>query len=232
MTLSHEFGHLLHYFTTYVGLRDLEYRAAMHQVLATEAGGRSPEEHRTEQARDVLALARAQQRLTIDDEYYYEMRWRIVDEAAQRDGRGWMWSETTGGLFSVDGTLSDQRFWGLRFYLDGREDDRSFARIPIGLRTILEHLAAATDLIGEQGARDQQGFVEYVRQAVRAAHDDAILLRPAVQPPEDPDDHAPAPSRNEAESKSANSEESTAPLHATAEGEAPTEAPEKPPTRD
>ena len=55
---------------------------------------------------------------------------------------------------------------------------------------------------------------------------------PAVQPPEDPDDHAPAPSPNEAQSKSANPEESTAPLHATAEGEAPTEAPEKPPTRD
>ena len=57
---------------------------------------------------------------------------------------------------------------------------------------------------------------------VAPPHDDAILLRPAVEPPEDPDDRAPAPSPNDAEPVAT---ESTAVRHATTEGGPPTRDP-------
>src|SRR4051794_11968877 len=68
LTFEHEFGHLLHYFTTYIGLTDLWYWAQILAVLERPpTHGQAPEAHVTAQAADVLSLARQQQILAIDE---------------------------------------------------------------------------------------------------------------------------------------------------------------------
>jgi len=178
VTLEHEFSHLLLQFTTYAGLLDLRFWAQTLVVLEEEPSpGLSAEEYVTEMARRVLAVARARQILAIDDFYYLEERPALMEEAQFRQplGLGWIWGETTGGLFRTDGKLSDRRFWALRFYLDGRDDEHSFIRIPVGLRTILEHVATAVDFTGEIASRDESQAKEYVDNLLVQAYSPGSL---------------------------------------------------------
>ena len=114
VTFAHEFGHLLHYFTTYLGLTDLLPWARVLAVLSSRATpGQTEEAHVTAQAAEVLTLARQQQLLQIDDFYYYEVRPVVANEARSAERGRWAWGETTGKLFRTDGTLSGPNILGL-----------------------------------------------------------------------------------------------------------------------
>jgi hypothetical protein len=178
VTLEHEFSHLLLQFTTYAGLLDLRFWGRTLVVLESPCRPeQSAEEHVTEQAQGVLAIARERQVLAIDDFYYLEERPALMQEAQFRQplSQGWMWGETTGGLFRTDGSLSKRRFWALRFYLDAVDESHSFIRIPVGLRTILEHVATAVDFIGELASRDEPQRKEYLGSLMVQAHTPELL---------------------------------------------------------
>ena len=150
-TYEHEFGHLLHYFTTYVGLSDLEsWIRALAGFQTKRRQGETDEQLVTRIAREMLQIGRAKQRLAIDDAYYYEVKHDLCEEAIARGpGTHWQWMEIVGKLFQTNGEISGQSFWALRFFLDERTHDRSFMRIPLGLRCYLEHLANTIDVIGD-----------------------------------------------------------------------------------
>jgi hypothetical protein len=165
-TYSHEFGHLLHYFTSYIGLIDLSYWAKSIAVLETDQGVRSPEEQSTFIANSLLRLAHDKQRYNIDDEYYYEpRRWEF--SYAKANSALWKWQETSAQLFKIDGTLShDHWFWAIRFYIGHPSFGRTFIRIPVGIRTILEHVAKAIDFEGECFYRNQyEVAIEFAKQS-------------------------------------------------------------------
>jgi len=170
VTLAHEFGHLLHYFTTYLGLSDLLFWARSLRVLRQDRPAEiSPEAHVTEQSRQLIRIARQKQILSIDDFYYYEPMRRLHETATNQPNR-WKWSESTGGLFNTRGELSDHRFWCLRFSLLQDNGEAPFLRIPVGMRTILEHMATAIDIIGERATRSKAEFERYLNSTVRSAY--------------------------------------------------------------
>lgn len=150
-TFDHEFGHLLHYLTTYVGLSDLEsWINALAAFQVKREQHENDEQVVTRTAREMLRIARNKQRLAIDDAYYYEVKHHLCDEAIDRGpGTHWQWMECVGKLFHTNGEISGQSFWALRFFLDERTHERSFMRIPLGLRGYLEHLANTIDVIGD-----------------------------------------------------------------------------------
>lgn len=152
-TFEHEFGHLIHYFTSYLGLTDLFPWLMMQSTLNDTARLSHEETHEelvTRQASEIRRLSRWRQSLVIDDEYYFELRPQIAEEAAQRGPYGvWLWKEVIGHLFHTDGRISDRAFWGLRFYLDTLSAERSFARMPAGLRCYLENMATSLDLLAD-----------------------------------------------------------------------------------
>ena len=169
-TLAHEFGHLLHYFTTYIGLSDLLHWARALKILRESRPKEvSQEEHVTSQSRQLIAVARQKQVLSIDDFYYLERVGRMCELARTR-AAPWLWRESTGGLFNVRGEVSDRRFWCLRFSLaqDGKEIP--FVRIPLGLRTILEHMAVAIDIISEQTHMTTAEFERYLSRLADQAY--------------------------------------------------------------
>lgn len=175
-TLSHEFGHLLHSFTTYAGLLDLRFWARALNILdGSRLPGESAEQYVTRQARDVIDVNRARQILAIDDFYYFEVAPGLASEASLRHGAGWIWGETTGALFKTDGTPSDRRFWALRFYLDHRHPSRTFIRIPMGLRSLIEHLAVGVDFVSEMDAADEASRAKILENAIAAAYAPELL---------------------------------------------------------
>jgi hypothetical protein len=163
VTLSHEFGHLLHYFTTYVGLFHLQYWIRVLAVLEERCPrDLSLELHVTDQSRRLIRIERERQVLSIDDFYYLEYEPRVAQAAFESGGVGWAYSEVTASLFREDGSLSpDRKFWALRFGLT--PGMRSFCRIPIGMRVLLEHMATAIDVAGELSAAksvdERDGFI-------------------------------------------------------------------------
>lgn len=141
--VSHEFGHLLHYTTSYLGLTHFLFWAK--SIAAIDNQGHE-DETVTAATRNILDPARGQQRYSIDDEYYFEPRYDLFDKARSQH-ETWVVHEITGGLFYTDGQISAHRFWGTRFSLESEDGQapESFIRIPVGLRTILEHMATAVD---------------------------------------------------------------------------------------
>lgn len=166
-TFEHEFGHLLHYATSYFGLTDLLHWAKTIEAITSPRPGLSAEDAVTAAAADVVTLARLQQRYSIDDEYYFEPRTEMFEAARAAKGV-WSIKETTGSLFGTTGKLSNHRFWATRFYLgSGALTDRdSFLRIPVGIRTALEHMAKAIDFLGEMQVGDPAALaLAYGQQA-------------------------------------------------------------------
>jgi hypothetical protein len=150
-TFNHEFGHLLHYLTSYVGLKDLNFWAQAIDIMLNPPSGNTPEEQVTLQAERVLSVAREKQVLSIDDAYYYEPQFRKFPDARANPFK-WAVGETGGYLYKTDGTISsDHCFWATRFYIGN--GGPSFIRIPVGIRTILEHMAKFIDFIGESHDR-------------------------------------------------------------------------------
>lgn len=147
--LGHEFGHLLHYLTSYIGLKDLSFwvdsiNAIINPTLATTA-----EETITQQSEQIIRLARSKQILSIDDEYYFEEQDQEYDNA-RNNQEYWTFREVIGRLFRVNGTLSETHwFWGLRFYVASPDNIKTFIRIPVAMKTILEHMAKAIDFFAE-----------------------------------------------------------------------------------
>jgi len=171
-TLSHEFGHFLHYFTTYAGLLDLRaWARALAVLVEGPRAGESPEQRVNRQAAAVLSINRAKQVLSIDDFYYFEPRWDRMQEALDEGPDNWSWGEVVGSLLRADGTTSPRKFWGLRFYLGPREDDRSFLRLPLGLRTILEHMAEGVDFTSTVLKGDDDAALAHLARTIEAAHD-------------------------------------------------------------
>jgi hypothetical protein len=148
-TLEHEFGHLLHYLTSYLGLKDLSYWIDTINVLQNSRSDKTPEEEITDKARRILKIARAKQRLSIDDEYYFELIPELLPYA--RDNHKlWHVNSVTGAFFKIDGNISPgDRFWATRFFIGPSDTGESFARIPIGMRTLLEHMAKAIDFLAD-----------------------------------------------------------------------------------
>ncbi|HZS38882.1 MAG TPA: hypothetical protein VFF06_18745 [Polyangia bacterium] len=168
-TFDHEFGHLLHYFTSYLGLLDLSYWLRCLRILTErDPPDMTPEAAITERSRRLVAVAREKQILSIDDDYYYEPHpWRYAEARLRMNE--WIWKETTGGLFKTDATISDHRFWALRFCLGSLDDEASFIRIPAGIRSFLEHMATCVDFLGEYSATagaKRQGYMEQVGLAL------------------------------------------------------------------
>lgn len=147
---------MLHYTSSYMGLCDLLYWGQMLEALDSAPPG-TPEEEITHVANAVIRLSRAKQVYSIDDEYYYEPRRYLYDDARAAKG-DWSIGACVGNLFRVDGTMSEKRFWGTRFFLgDGAvttDLSSSFLRIPLGVWTALEHMAKAIDFLGEIRQRD------------------------------------------------------------------------------
>lgn len=148
ITLNHEFGHLLHYLTSYIGLKDLSFWAKTLYVLHYPPDASSPEKQITLQADAIIDIARTKQILSIDDEYYYEISWEKL-EKAKANKNIWHFGTITGSLFNIDGTLSNRRFWATRFYIGDISLNDSFARVPVGIRTVLEHVAKGIDFVHE-----------------------------------------------------------------------------------
>ncbi|WP_037583293.1 hypothetical protein [Stigmatella aurantiaca] len=167
----------MHSFTTYAGLLDLRFWArALVTLEGTRLPAESAEQFVTRQAREVLDVNRAKQVFAIDDFYYFEIAPYLAAEAAQRPrGAGWIWGETTGALFRTDGTASDRRFWALRFYLDQRSNERAFIRIPMGLHTLIEHLAVGVDFASEMSVGDEASRFKHLEDAITAAYTPELL---------------------------------------------------------
>lgn len=142
----HEFGHLVHYCTSYMGLRDLQHWAMTISVLRSTWPKLTPEERVTRQAKEILSIARSKQILSIDDEYYYEQDPALFRAAcAARDT--WFVRAVGGRLFGANGKLSDHYFWGTRFFFSDGNQEHSFLRLPFGIRTFMEHMAKAIDFV-------------------------------------------------------------------------------------
>lgn len=162
-TLAHEFGHLLHYCTSYFGLTNILPWARTINILRSLPPDIT-EQALTEAAGKVLGYAREQQVYSIDDEYYFEPDVELYPAARAARGR-WSVRETTGGLLTIDGKLSDRRFWATRFFLgEGAKNlssKLSFLRIPLGMRTVLEHMAKSIDFMGEMVTTDPSDLSYY-----------------------------------------------------------------------
>ena len=167
LTFFHEFGHLLHYLTSYIGLKDLRYWAETIDVLKNPPQDLTPEEKVTWQSERILGLARNKQTLSIDDEYYFEPYLEEFQNAKDNYDK-WTKVAVTGRLFQTDGRLSDDYlFWATRFYIGEPDLGRSFLRIPIGMRTILEHMAKSIDFIGECCLREPADVVVAFQKEAR-----------------------------------------------------------------
>ncbi|MDT7044296.1 hypothetical protein [Candidatus Nitronereus thalassa] len=163
LTLRHEFGHLLHYLTTYIGLKDLSFWVESIDVIQKKMPKKTAEQELTWKAEQILRIARTKQILSIDDEYYYEERpWEF--ENALLNKEIWQVKEVTGRLFRVDGSLSGHSFWATRFHVGHPDTSPSFLRIPVGMRTLLEHMAKAVDFLGEMKTQDRHSIVEKLSQ--------------------------------------------------------------------
>lgn len=157
-TLGHEFGHLLHYLTSYLGLKDLSYWIDIINVLETPWSGTNQEESITNQATKILKIAREKQKLSIDDEYYFESRSELFDYARKNKNQ-WHIKSVTGAFFKVDGKISHtDRFWATRFFVGSPDVGESFMRIPIGMRTLLEHMANAIDFVSDISVLNEDEF--------------------------------------------------------------------------
>jgi len=171
-TLEHEFGHLLHYTNTYLGLRHLAFLADLADGLRLRAlDGETPEAHYTRRSERALLIYRLRQTMTIDDEYYfYGARPDLADEAAQRGHGAWCTSDGVGHLYHTDGTVSDRAFWYVKFHLDEMTQERCFARVPAGMRVCLEHMARAIDLAVDLREAGPDGAIDVFNRAVRLAY--------------------------------------------------------------
>lgn len=174
LTFNHEFGHLLHYCSSYIGLLDLSYWTKVIDVITNPRQYSSEEECVTNQWQTVLDLTRSNKTLSIDDDYYFESKLELYS-AARTNHLSWSYAETTGALFHIDGTLSERRFWGLRFFIGppSPKKTNSFIRIPIGMRTILEHMAKSIDFLGEYYPSKKK--VEVLQQYIDQAYEPKLL---------------------------------------------------------
>ncbi|MCK4407260.1 MAG: hypothetical protein KAV44_06265 [Bacteroidales bacterium] len=146
-TFNHEFGHLRHYLSSYLGIKDFYYWTLILDVLLTDYPDLTPEEENTFQSNKILEIVRQKQILSIDDEFYFEKKQELFDEAKIK-WRTWHVNSVFGKLYTSKGNISDHCFWGSRFFIGPSDDGRTFIRIPIGMRTVLEHMATAIDFIG------------------------------------------------------------------------------------
>jgi hypothetical protein len=102
--------------------------------------------------------------LSIDDEYYYEERPREFENALANKNI-WNVKAVTGRLFHVDGEISQKHcFWATRFHIGHPDTGPSFLRIPIGMRTLLEHMAKAVDFLGEMQTQETELIVSNFSQ--------------------------------------------------------------------
>jgi len=148
LTFNHEFGHLLHYLSSYMGLLDLKYWGQMLEVIEWKDSTLSPEQVVTRQSEKIIEIARQKQIISIDDEYYYEIQDQNT-ELARSFPTKWIAEEVVASLFRSDGVLSNSMFWAIRFDVQLDQSSRvRFTRIPVGIRTVLEHVAKAIDLLG------------------------------------------------------------------------------------
>ncbi len=145
-SFAHEFGHLIHYCTSYMGLKLLQHWAKTISVMCCTRSELTPEERVTWQSREIVSIARSKQVLSIDDEYYYE-REPTLFRAAHLAKDTWSIRAVGGRLFTAGGQLSDHHFWGTRFFFSDGGQAYSFIRLPVGIRTLLEHTAKTIDFV-------------------------------------------------------------------------------------
>jgi hypothetical protein len=147
IVLNHEFAHLFHFFTSYLGIKYFSYWAQVLDVFLNKEEENIPyEDIVTTQAKKIVEITRKKQILSIDDAYYYEYNRQLFDQAMIR-WDDWTVSEIYGQLFDTEGIISDHYFWGSRFFIGPARENISFCRIPIGIRTILEHMANSIDFL-------------------------------------------------------------------------------------
>jgi hypothetical protein len=114
----------------------------------------TPEDERTLQSVLVRGLAREKQMLSIEDEYYFEWDRHQID-AARRSPLTWSMDQLAGCLFDVHCHITDHRFWATKFFVHRKQDTPAFVRIPMGIRTTMEHAAKAIDFLHALHLRDK-----------------------------------------------------------------------------